>query len=261
MRLLPSLLACLVAGAAATVAAAAAPVPIQEAITHDGAIRIQDGFLDADARATLLDHFDSDATCDAEAGRRKHLPVHRSLSDRIWAAIAGAAPIDKGEEEVAVPTYQFLGDTAEHQDRYASGPHLGQVVDGRVGVAWLEGDGSFVFKHVETGDEHRVAVQPGRLITWPNRYYTHRVEGATPSVPRRTLGPLTLEATTAGTGFVGVGITGSQCTAFDNQLCLQPNYAGSISAGVATSGPDCMIRCFQSNSAYIYSSFWGTCTS
>ena len=184
----------------------------------NGAIFVQDAFLDAQAQASLVGRFAADAVGDT---CRKELPVARSLSDRILAILTGggrtaAAPSATAAtaEAVVLPTFESFGDHREHQDQYPSGPRSGQVVDGRVGLLYLEGDGDFVLTETATGAEHRVPIAPGKLISWPNAAFTHRVEGATPCLKRRSLGPMTFDASSA-SGLAAVGIDPVLCPDLD----------------------------------------------
>ena len=62
-----------------------------------------------------------------------------------------------------------------------------------MGVVYLEGEGDFVLTDTATGAEHRVPIEPGKLISWPNAGFMHRVEGSS-SIRRRMLGPVTFDA-------------------------------------------------------------------
>ena len=131
---------------------------------------------------------------------RKQLPVARTLSDRILAALAGGSVNSTAsttttatDETVLLPTFEGLGDHDEHQDQYPSGPSSGEVVDGRVGLVYLEGDGDFVLTDTATGAEHRLRIKPGRLISWPNANFTHRVENASTELWRSMFGPVTFD--------------------------------------------------------------------
>ena len=218
----------------------------------NGAIFVQDAFLDAQAQASLVGRFAADAVGDT---CRKELPVARSLSDRILAILTGggrtvaaaaatASAAAAAAEAVVLPTFESFGDHHEHQDQYPSGPRSGQVVDGRVGLLYLEGDGDFVLTDTATGAEHRVPIAPGKLIYWSNAAFTHRVEGATPCVKRRSLGPMTFDASSA-SGLAAVGAP-VLCPDLDDYKCIEP-ATPSLNVGQLATGSveACIEKCAE----------------
>ena len=82
-----------------------------------------------------------------------------------------------------LPFTEHMGDAHEHHDHHRDGTHRGQMAEGHVGVVYLEGDGDFVLTNTATGEEERVAIAPGKMISWSNGDFRHRVEQG--SMPRR----------------------------------------------------------------------------
>ena len=117
-------------------------------------------------------------------------------------------------KNMLIPFSEHVGDEHEHQDHHRGGEHRGQMAQGHVGVVYLEGEGDFVFTNTATGVEERVAIAPGKLISWPNTGFRHRVE-ARGSMPRRLLGPMVLDV--ASGALLGVG--GTICQGYE---CLEP---------------------------------------
>jgi hypothetical protein len=79
------------------------------------------------------------------------------------------------------------GDRHDHADVTGSG----SIVNGRVGLLYLSGQGALVFTDVVTGQEYRVKIAPNRAVSWPNAQHTHRVEAAPGHAdePRLMIGP------------------------------------------------------------------------
>ena len=127
------------------------------------------------------------------------LRLSRSGSWPHWAALLLVAVVTK--DTVLLPFTEHVGDAHKHQYHHRDGMRQGQMAEGHVGVVYLEGDGDFVFTDTATGDEERVAIVPGKMISWPNKGFRHRVEQG--SMPRRLLGPMVLDATSG--SLLGVG--------------------------------------------------------
>jgi hypothetical protein len=188
------------------------PTPTQsQPGAAEGPIIVQDHFLDERDRIALLSRATAATSAEeaARGGLRKLLGVPAWLSNSL-VAVLGRGGKEVAEEafaasdaEVLLPMYEMTGDHPEHQDRHVSGAKQGALADGHVGVVYLEGDGAFVLTNTATGAEHRVPIAPGKLVSWPNALFSHRVEGASPHVRRRMLGPMALDA--ASTELVGVG--------------------------------------------------------
>lgn len=62
------------------------------------------------------------------------------------------------------------------------------MANGTVGLLYLSGDGTLDFTHRATGATTAVDVKPGRLLTWDNAEYTHRLVAGRDA--RAMLGPL-----------------------------------------------------------------------
>ena len=215
---------------------------------------MQEGFLDGPARAALLRSAESDSV---SAGAYTKLPVAASLSERLIGALGRFAPdlaravgaAAAGAPTMLLPFSEFDGHQDDHQDRYREGPQRGQLAEGQVGVVYLEGQGDFVFTDVATGDEHRVAIEPGKLISWPNAHFRHRVEDFVGA--RRLLGPMLLDAVTS--TVMGVGGP-QQCDELDGYLCVDDGFTPPASQA---NGDDCSNACASAITAYYYSQFQG----
>lgn len=180
-----------------------------DAAPNDGLV-IQEAFLGEKDRAALLAHIrdGTNITTVAETNdlRHKLMAGPGWLSNRlVFVLNRGCGDGDNSAEttdddaEVLLPVAETLGDKAEHQDHLMDGA----LAEGNVGVLYLEGTGKFVLKDIATGTEHRVAIEPGKLISWPNAGFLHRVEGSSPDIWRRMLGPMVFDG--ASNALVGVG--------------------------------------------------------
>lgn len=182
------------------------------------------------------------------------------FSNRLLSVLPGvgkrAGAFKPSDAEVLLPVYEMVGDHPEHQDRHVGGPNEGALADGNVGVVYLEGDGDFVLTDTASGAEHRVPIEPGKLISWPNAGFRHRVENASPSVRRRMLGPMAFDA--ASNALVGVGGP-VQCTAVAGYECVSPQ---GLQVTSWTNAGTCSMCCNSVHSAQwsnfdTQSEFWG----
>lgn len=144
-------------------------------------ILVQDGFLDEATRADLL------AQLPVQSRFKDSVKLSTSLYDRLRFAIdpAGAATTT-AEANTVVPTKGERRFVPAHKDTFQDDT----LVDGQVGLVYLEGNGRMLFEHDVTGELTVVDVKPGRFLSWDNVQYTHKLEAG--SIPRRILGPMTL---------------------------------------------------------------------
>ena len=223
----------------------------------NGRILIEEGFLEETHLAFLLS---SAANPRAQNGPRKLISVPAWLSNRLLSLLpggkdAGAAAFKAAEEEVLLPLYETVGDHPEHQDQHVSGPNQGQLAAGHVGVVYLEGDGDFILANTVTGAEHRVSIEPGKFISWPNMAFRHRVEGAS-LAHRSMLGPMTFDA--ASNGLVGLGCGPPPpppdpvvCTGVSGYECVTPE---PVMYELGTDAFLCSAGCFN-QFGYVWSGF------
>lgn len=203
---------------------------LAQAGTSSGGAFVQQGFLGQSDRIALLSRLPEQG--DDDDARRSHLAVPGWLADSLVAALSNGTSTGTSRSrsasgaEVMVPTYEMAGDHPEHQDRVVAGPDRGALARGRVGLVYLEGDGDFVLKDTATGAEQRVPIEPGTFVSWPNARFSHRVEGASPSVWRRMLGPMAVDA--ASNALVAVGTFST--------LCAQGLGCDNCTAGVSIYG-------------------------
>lgn len=111
-----------------------------------------------------------------------------------------------------LPVYEMVGEHEEHQDAPFTGPNAGKLAE-QVAVVYLQGDGGFVLADTATGAEQRFRIEPGKLISWRNSNFTHRVEGASPGLWRSMLGPMTFDA--SWNEIIDVGPAPLQCPELD----------------------------------------------
>ena len=222
------------------------PQPPEQAAA-EGRILIQDRFLDDNNRAALLCRARHQTVEPVPGTCNKRLAVPSWFSNSMLSVVGrGAAAPKGGEGEMLVPVTEALGDHREHQDQLVSGPNAGEVADGNVGVVYLQGDGDFVLTDTATGAEHRVPIVPGKLISWPNAGFMHRVEGAS-RAPRRMVGPLMFDA--ASESLVAVGCS-SECVSLRGYECVTPQ--GYILATSTTTSVECVFDCYRDNYANDY---------
>lgn len=115
------------------------------------------------------------------------------------------------------------------------------------------GDGDFVLTDVLTGAEHRLAIEPGKFISWPNAGFSHRVENASPSMIRRMLGPMAVDKGT--NSLVAVGFTDTPCPDLDGYICDDVPATNTTTQSGAT---NCAFACFGFNLDDVYSAFNST---
>ncbi len=227
--------------------------------TAEGRILIHDRFLDDNNRAALLCRARHQTVEPVPGTCNKRLAVPSWFSNSMLSVVGrGAAAPKGGEGETLVPVTEALGDHREHQDQHVSGPNAGEVADGNVGVVYLQGDGDFVLTDTTTGAEHRVPIVPGKLISWPNAGFMHRVEGAS-RAPRRMVGPLMFDA--ASESLVAVGCA-DECVNLAGLECVDPSpVIFDPPMDPITSGENCGTRCnFESIPSYSFGQ-WDSQTS
>lgn len=115
------------------------------------------------------------------------------------------------------------------------------------------GDGDFVLTDVLTGAETRLAIEPGKLISWPNAGFSHRVENASPSVLRRILGPMAVDKVTQ--SLVAVGFNPEDCQDLDGYIC---NDVEATSNSTSTDSTNCYFACYDVESSVEWSAFNST---
>jgi hypothetical protein len=217
--------------------------PIQQAAA-EGRILVQDRFLDDNNRAALLCRARHETVDPLPGTCSKRLAVPSWFSNSMLSVVGrGAAAPKGGEREMLVPITEALGDHREHQDQHVSVPNAGEVADGNVGVVYLQGDGDFVLTDTATGAEHREPIVPGKLISWPNAGFMHRVEGAS-RAPRRMVGPLMFDA--ASESLVPVGCA-SECIDLKGYECVDPQPVTLIGP---SRGGECALQCNNQAAAY-----------
>lgn len=102
---------------------------------------------------------------------------------------------------------------------------------------YLQGEGDFVLTDTATGLEHRVPITPGKLISWPNAGFTHRVESGASRIRRRMLGPMAFDPLS--NSLVGVGGTPMPmpCPLLYGYECVDPQPVNSVFPHLT--GADC----------------------
>jgi len=160
--------------AALLLAAAAAAFCLTAARAH---ITVQDNFLDEAAREDIL------AQLPAQARFKHTLDVPGQLYQRLLSVLH-PTNTDLSLTETSVPTKGEGRLVPAHKDVFGDS----SMTEGPVGLVYLEGDGRMLFQHDVTGEETVVDVQPGRLLSWDNRVYTHTLIPG--NMPRRILGPM-----------------------------------------------------------------------
>lgn len=109
----------------------------------------------------------------------------------------------------------------EKKSNHADVTLTGKSVNGCVCVVYLGGSGTFILTDElasQEGErvEHRIEVQPNRVVRWDNARFTHRVEVADTAVPRFMLGPCSVDS--SGKLFCTMG--GDGCMDGFNSLVL-----------------------------------------
>lgn len=161
---------------------------------------VQNGFLDEQYRAPLLDRITTGRVLtSADEAQVRYVPVPGWLYSNVLSVLGRSGPVPQSafkasDAAAELPVYEVMGDHEEHQDVPFSGPNAGKLAE-QVAVVYLQGDGEFVLANTVTRAEQRVRIEPGKLISWPNVNFTHRVEGASPDLWRSMLGPMTFDAT------------------------------------------------------------------
>ncbi len=121
---------------------------------------------------------------------------------------------------------------------HVTGTTKGRFADGNTGVVYLEGEGDFVLTDTATGAENRVPIEAGKLISWPNAGFTHRVESSS-SIRRRALGPVTFDAFS--NSLVGVTFPEPvECQELAGYQCVDPP-ANYFVVGTAPDGGNCTL--------------------
>ena len=214
--------------------------PIAQAGAAEGRILVQDRFLDDSNRAALLCRARFQSVEPVPGTCRRRLAVPSWFSNSLSSVLGHAMPKSQDAGEVLLPITEVVGDHAEHQDVHVSGAGKGGLADGNVGVVYLEGDGDFVLTDTATGAEHRVPIEPGKLISWPNAGFLHRVEGASPRIRRHMLGPVAFDA--ASNGLVGVGYATKECADLAGYECVTPEPV-TLASFVGSTGEACVYQC------------------
>ncbi len=155
-------------------AATGAALCLPSALAH---ITVEDNFLDETMREDILAQLPGQT-------RFKHtLDVPGQLYQRLLSIIH-PGNTDLPLTETSVPTKGEGRFVPAHKDVFEDNA----LADGQVGLVYLEGDGQMLFQHEVTGEETVVDVQPGRLMSWDNSVYTHKLIPGDTS--RRFLGPM-----------------------------------------------------------------------
>lgn len=159
-------------------------------------------------------------------------------------------------KRLQLPIQEHENEFGNHKDHYhQSNPNDKRVVvEGQVGVLYLDGDGQMIFTNDESKAETSIDIMPGRFIAWANSAFTHRVVHGPRNVMRRMLGPLTwddasqeetreggFDQTNGGLLSVCGGTQVYECNDLAGYRCNDATYV-SI-AGGNSSYPLCGVAC------------------
>ena len=177
-------------------------VPATPAAPPSSGLVVLDGFLHADDVTDLAALVDAGAD-DAERAAsprgcnvrlRAPTAVHDRLVHHLWDASVAPPRLLGGDlgldaECREIPARAASRSVPMHRDLLDG---TGPEVTGRVLVVYLRGHGTMALRDEWTGVVHRVPIEPGRLVSWPNARFTHGVTKAEEPGARLMLGPLTV---------------------------------------------------------------------
>eukprot|EP00624_Nannochloropsis_granulata_P005799 evm.model.NODE_41505_length_5242_cov_29.579359.1 len=98
-----------------------------------------------------------------------------------------------GQARFQLPIQEHKNGFGNHKDHYHRSNLYDKrvVVEGQVGLLYLDGDGQMIFTNDETKAETSIGIVAGRFIAWDNAAFTHRVVHGPSNTMRRMLGPVT----------------------------------------------------------------------